>query len=239
METAKWPKVITPLSDKEKDINDDFMKHWHKQLGTSWKYRVLEFFNHGYPKSCSPKDFQSTLEIGAGLGEHIAQQHLNEEQLKNYVALELRDNMADSIKKRFPTVNTCVGDCQEHIPFDDNHFDRIIASHVLEHLPNLPAAVAQMHRVCNKEKGKLLVVIPCEGGLLHRTLRKITSQRTFEKRYNTAYAPFIAREHCNVPHEILTELKKFFTIDHSAYYPTLIPSVDTNILIGLTLTPKL
>lgn len=238
MTNSKWPKKIAPMTAAEKTINDDFMAFWHKQIGGSWKYHAMEIFNHCYPKFFSPKNFTSTLEIGAGLGEHIAQQHLSEEQLKNYVALELRDNMATAIKQRFPSVNTCVGDCQESIPFEENHFDRIIASHVLEHLPNLPAAVEHMHRVCNKEHGKLLVVIPCEGGLLHRSLRKITAKRIFEKRYKTPYAPFIAREHCNRPHEIIAELKKYFTVDNTIYYPTLIPSNHTNILIGLTLTPK-
>ena len=235
---TQWPKIIPELTQQEKEINDDFMAYWHKQLPRSFRYRVLEFFNHGYPTWHSPKNFISTLEIGAGLGEHIARQSLNNAQQKAYVALELRASMAASLSKRFPHITTCITDCQKPLPFNDNHFDRIIASHVLEHLPNLPAAVTEMHRVCCKKTGKLLVVIPCEGGYLYNTIRKITSQKLFEKRYHTAYAPFIAREHCNKPHEIFEVLKAHFTITHTRYYPFLIPQVDANILIGLTLIPR-
>ena len=39
--------------------------------------------------------------------------------------------------------------------------DRVLAIHVLEHLPDLPRAVAEMHRLCNKATGKLYVVLPC------------------------------------------------------------------------------
>ena len=214
------------------------MLYWHARLPRSFQYRLLEFFNHGYPIKHSQQHFISTLEIGAGLGEHIAQQSLTDRQRKAYVALELRENMAASIQKRFPDITTCITDCQARLPFLDNTFDRIIAIHVLEHLPNLPQALSEMHRVCHKEKGRLLVVIPCEGGYLYTLLRKITSARLFEKRYKTAYAPFIAREHCNLPCEIFEALEAYFTIENKRYYPFLIPSVDANILIGLTLIPR-
>ena len=35
----------------------------------------------------------------------------------------------------------------------DGYFDRILAVHVLEHLPNLPAAIRECYRLCNKTKG--------------------------------------------------------------------------------------
>lgn len=238
MESTKWPKTIAPLTPEQKEINDDFMAHWHKQLPNSLKFKLVEFFNNGYPKWHAPTHFKTTLEVGAGLGEHIAQQTLSEEQQKNYVALELRENMAENIRSRFPLINTCIGDCQERLPFEDNYFDRILAIHVLEHLSNLPTAVKEMYRLINKEKGIFSVVIPCEGGWLYKTMRKVTSQRMFEKRYNTPYQFFIEREHVNMPHEIFEELSHYFNITHRMHYPALIPAVDVNILIGITLTPK-
>jgi ubiquinone/menaquinone biosynthesis C-methylase UbiE len=46
----------------------------------------------------------------------------------------------------------------------NSHFDRLIAIHVLEHLPNLPRAIDECHRVL-KLGGKFAVVIPCDPGL--------------------------------------------------------------------------
>ena len=52
-----------------------------------------------------------------------------------------------------PGVNTICADCQTRMPFDDGYFDRILAVHVLEHLPNLPAALDEIYRLCNKKTG--------------------------------------------------------------------------------------
>ncbi len=31
-ERFKWPKIVPPLSERQKIVADDFMKHWHKEL---------------------------------------------------------------------------------------------------------------------------------------------------------------------------------------------------------------
>jgi len=72
--------------------------------------------------------------------------------------------MLDKLKENHPDITTWVGDCQEKIPANDYEFDRIIAIHVLEHLPNLPKAIKEIYRVCRKECSVFSVVIPCEGG---------------------------------------------------------------------------
>lgn len=233
---APWPKILPPLNDEQRRISDDFMKHWHEVLPK--KYGVLDDFNHGYPVRHAPRDFRTTLEIGAGLGEHLAYEKLTEEQERNYVALEMRENMAARIRERFPKVQTHVGDCQGRLDFADGSFDRILAVHVLEHLPNLPAAVREMHRLCHPEGGMFSVVIPCEGGLAYTLARRISAQRIFEKRYCQPYDWFIKREHLNVPEEILRELAPWFEVVHRSFYPLRLPLVACNLCIGLTLRPK-
>jgi ubiquinone/menaquinone biosynthesis C-methylase UbiE len=235
---TKWPKTIPPLTPEQQIISDDFMHHWHQTLASRKRYRSIEKFNHGYVAKNSPSDFLTTLEIGAGLGEHLLFEDLSAEQKQHYVALELRENMANSISIRFPEVQTLVADCQEHVPFPDGYFDRIIAIHILEHLPNLPAAVKELYRLCNKEKGKFSVVIPCEGGWAYSLARKISAQRIFERRYQQSYDWFIQREHLNVPHEILEELQKYFDISQQSFFPLRAAVVNFNLCIGLTLSPK-
>jgi ubiquinone/menaquinone biosynthesis C-methylase UbiE len=238
MKKTKWPKIFPALSIEQESIRNDFVKFWHEKLAAGKPYKLVENFNHNYSLRNRKKEFLHTLEIGAGLGEHLAYEKLTEEQMKNYVAFELRENMAETIQRCFPKAQVVVGDCQKTIPFEDNYFDRLIAIHVLEHLNDLPSAVKELYRVCNKEKGIFSVVIPCEGGIVYGLARYISAQRIFEKRYKQSYRWFIEREHVNRPLEIIEELSKFFKIQHRQFSPFNIPSVEVNLCIGITLLPK-
>lgn len=238
MEITKWPKVLAPLTPEQQIISNDFMKHWHEVLASRSQFGLIEQFNHGYSVKHAPKEFLRTLEIGAGIGEHLKYEKFTPEQKRNYVALEIRENMAAQIQARHPEITTQVADCQQTLPFPDDHFDRVLAIHVLEHLPNLPSAVKELHRLCNKKQGTFSVVIPCEGGMAYGLARRISAQRIFERRYKQSYKWFIEREHLNQPHEILHELKPYFTIEHQSYFPLLVPVIHLNLCIGLTLRPR-
>lgn len=232
----KWPKLLPPLSKEQREISDDFMKHWHEVLPR--RYKFVDDFNHRYPVRHAPKEFLRTLEIGAGLGEHLDYEKLSSQQTKEYVALELRPKMAQEIQRRFPDVRVVVGDCQERLPFPSDYFHRVIAVHVLEHLPMLPDAIRELFRVCNKENGIVSIVIPCEGSLAYTLARRLSAQRYFEKRYRQSYRWFIEREHLNRPAEIITELRRHFKITHSAFFPIPIAALFCNLCIGLTLRPR-
>jgi len=119
----------------------------------------------------------------------------------------------------------------------DGTFDRVVAVHVLEHLPDLPRAVAELHRVC-APGGVLQAVIPCEGGLAYGLARRISAQRIFERRYRQPYRWFIEREHVNRPGEILEVLSERFEVTHRAFFPLLVPVVTVNLCLGLTLRPR-
>ena len=232
---SKWPKTFPPLSAEQERIRDDFVHAWHEELPK--KYGIVERFNHGYVVDHAPAAFARTLEIGAGIGEHLDYERLTPEQRASYVALELRPQMAEQIAKRHPAVKTAVGDCQQRLEYPDGYFDRILAIHVLEHLPNLPAAIAEMHRLCSKS-GVFQVVIPTEGGLAYGIARRISAQRFFERRYKMPYRWVIEREHMNVPREIYEELAPYFTVEHREHFPLRVPSVNLNLIIGLTLRPR-
>lgn len=237
MHTTKWPKHLPPLSPEHKVICDDFMKLWHEVLPK--RFGVIDKFNHHFPVKYSRPGFKTTIEIGAGLGEHIHYEKLTPEQEENYYANEYRENMAAEIRKAHPRVKTVVGDCQQRMDFADGFFDRFIAVHVLEHLPNLPATISEAYRLLNKERGQLLVVIPCEGSPAYTFARMISAQRIFEKRYGIPYSTFIKREHLNVPAEILLELHPYFTIEAKTFFPLpFLPFVFNNLVIGLSLKPR-
>jgi hypothetical protein len=49
MQTAKWPKILPPLTAEQQRISDDFMKSWHEELAGRSRYGPIERFNHSFP----------------------------------------------------------------------------------------------------------------------------------------------------------------------------------------------
>ncbi|HEY7960498.1 MAG TPA: class I SAM-dependent methyltransferase [Solirubrobacteraceae bacterium] len=223
---SSWPKTSTPLTDEQRQIQDHWLRDFHERL--PGEHSHVARFNHGYAARTARPG--RTLEIGAGLGEHLRYEDLSTQE---YHAVELREGMAQTIRRDFPAAVTLVADCQQRLPYEDATFDRAIAIHVLEHLPNLPVALEEIERLL-KPGGVLSVVIPCEGGLGYTLGRRLTTQRLFERRYKTSYDWHIANEHPNLAHEVLRELRLHFRVSDVTYFPTRIPLIDLNLLIGIT-----
>jgi SAM-dependent methyltransferase len=232
----KWPKVLPPITPEDQRICDDFMEHWHDVFPN--RFGVADRFTHEYVARRRPAQFARTLEIGPGIGEHLKYEVLTEEQERNYVAVETRPNMAKRLQAACPKIKVCVGDCQRRLDFPDGYFDRVIAINVLEHLPDLPAAIREMHRLCDKAAGIFSIVIPCEGGLAYALAREISAKPLFEKRHHRPYHIFIDREHINVPWEVRGELAPYFETLHSTYFPIPVKLEFCNLFIGATLKPK-
>lgn len=239
MPTAKWPKILPPLSPEQQQRNNEFMRIWHEELARRSRYGLVERFNHTFPVRHSRPGFRTTLEIGAGLGEHLEYEKLTAEQERNYYCNEYRENMAAGIRQRFPKVRTIVGDCQQRLDFPDGFFDRYIAVHVLEHLPDLPAAIREAHRLLNKQTGQLLVVLPTEGSPAYGLARKLSAERVWYRHYTAPYVEFYGREHINLIPEVLAELAPYFTIEHRSCFPLpFLPFIFCNLCIGYVLKPR-
>ena len=202
------------------------MRHFHETL--SDEHSRIARFNHTYAARSSRPG--RTIEIGAGLGEHLRHEDLSTQE---YFAVEVRHDMARAIRRDFPSATTVVADCQQHLAFDDGTFDRAIAVHVLEHLADLPAALREIRRLL-KPGGVLSAVIPCEGGLAYSLGRRVTSQRAFERRYETSYKWHIESDHLSQAHEILHELRRYIDTTDLTYFPTRLRLVDVNLVIGIT-----
>jgi SAM-dependent methyltransferase len=230
---ASWPKTRPRLSAQQTAALDD----WYTEfLGNvlPGKYGWIERFNHEYAlRSARPNG--RTLELGPGNGSHLLLEDLDAHE--EYVGLELRESLAEQISNHHPNLRVVVGDCQEPFDLPSDHFDRVLAIHVFEHLDNLPATLREVDRVL-KPDGHLSVVIPCEGGRMYGLGRRLTVQRQFEKRYHVPYADVIRAEHINTAREILDELEPRFRVDEQTFFPARVPSVDLNVVMGVTLTPR-
>lgn len=226
-----FPKKLPELPADVVRVRDEFMNAWLDELPQ--KYSLVEQFNHRYPlRNLDAAATYRTLDIGAGRGEHIAYEDLGTQE---YYALELRQSLADKIKARYPAVHTVVGNIESQLDFADGFFDRVLAIHILEHLPNLPRALDEIKRLL-RPGGTFSVLLPCDPGFAYSIARNISARPLWERHYDVPYDLFIACEHINNPEEIRTELAKRFTFQHSAYFPLYLPIKDINLIIGYTLT---
>lgn len=229
IERFKWPKALPALSSRQQALADDFVEHWHRVLPQ--RFGAIEKFNHRYPLRHLPAGKRwRTLELGAGIGAHLEFEPLDRQE---YHCIEMRSAMADNIRRKYPSVVTVTGDCQQRVPYDDYYFDRVVAIHVLEHLPNLPAAIDQIDRVLTPG-GLFSVVLPCDPGLAYELARKLSAERVFKAKYKMPYRWFVRREHINSPKEILQEIKRKFEIFDTMYFPLVVPVVNLNLCIGVT-----
>ena len=107
------------------------------------------------------------LEIGCGIGyftaflstladEVIAVDLVDADQETHSPGLRLADDFLKSLDIDNVTL---FGASAEQLPFADGSFDLVISNHVLEHVPDRPQAVREMHRVLSLE-GKNVCVVP-------------------------------------------------------------------------------
>ena len=76
------------------------------------------------------------------------------------------------------------------------------------------------------------------GRARYSLARRLTSKRLFEREFGRDYDWFIRYEHINVPWEIEGELEKRFDVADARYFPLRIPAVSVNLIIGLTMRPR-
>ncbi|RME15483.1 MAG: class I SAM-dependent methyltransferase [Bdellovibrio sp.] len=227
----RWPKKSPPLSEAQERAREGWMKYWHEVLPN--RFGVIEQFNHGFPAQMHLKNSRNqkvrTLEVGAGLGEHVSWENLKNQE---YYLFEYRKDWCDFLRQKYPHLNVVHGDIQKKTPFEDHFFDRIIAIHVLEHLPDLPRALDEVARILRPE-GVLDIVLPCEGGWAYELARKLSSERMFKKKFKMEYRPIIKSEHVNTLPEILFALReKGWQVERSKYFPLKIPLWSFNLCLG-------
>jgi ubiquinone/menaquinone biosynthesis C-methylase UbiE len=132
---------------------------------TYFDRRYLEFLS--YSELFPVSNLGNVLELGCGIGFQSA---LLSTMSESVVATDLPDeNMSTHTpgKIRLQSLLTGLGIenvshqfCSaESLPFEDNSFDMVFSSHVLEHIPDFGKAMKEIYRVL-KPNGFLFCVIP-------------------------------------------------------------------------------
>jgi ubiquinone/menaquinone biosynthesis C-methylase UbiE len=172
--------------------------------------------------------FGRVLEVGAGTGEHLpfVRHSFDDYQLTDVdpKTLEVAKNkLADHWNGRV-TFQVHRG---SSLAYPDNTFDRLIATHVLEHIYQPHLALKEWHRVL-KHGGTLSILIPTDPGMAWRLGRHFGPRKNAIAQ-GLAYDYVMAREHVNPCNNLIAILRHYFPNSKEAWWPLPISSIDLNL----------
>ncbi|MBK7974498.1 MAG: class I SAM-dependent methyltransferase [Deltaproteobacteria bacterium] len=220
------------LTAEQARAREEFVRVWHEVMPA--RLGFIERFNQGFVARLPARAGARTLEVGPGLG---AQARWRGAALESYVCLEERASFCETLRGFLPREAVFQGDIQERQRWPDGDFERIIAIHILEHLKDLPAALAEIDRLLAPD-GCFDVVVPTEGGLAYALGRKLSAERLFRKRFRMDYTPIRQNEHVSTYTEIAAELTRVFRVERRVFYPLAVPIATLNLFVGYRLRRK-
>lgn len=183
------------------------------------------------------------LEIGGG-----ASPHFNIVDLENVNEYWISDNkylLKETYTKNDAELNFKI--YNHNAEFDSGYseflnknikFNRIIASHVWEHLPNPEEIFLKWINLLD-EDGRLDIAIPCDPGILFR-LGQLVGRKKAMKNYGMSFKEIelmLSREHINSCQNLL-KIVKFYTHSKYSYFPFRVPFVNLNLFIFIRVYKK-
>lgn len=211
---------------------DELTSRWlsnydQANYGTSLASRVLRATHSLIEQEFTPDHhFPSVLEIGAGTLFHLK---FVRHRFAHYVASDLQQApLHKAMHDEIPdNVSLAVVD-GNILPFGDDTFDRLIATHVLEHVVNPHLVLAEWVRVL-KPGGVLSLILPCDPGLLWRFGRYFGPRKSAEA-HGLPYDYYMAREHVNSIFSLREILNFHFPEKKITWWPTRIANPDMNLI---------
>jgi phosphatidylethanolamine/phosphatidyl-N-methylethanolamine N-methyltransferase len=170
--------------------------------------------------------FSVVLEVGVGAGEHL---HYVRHGFDVYHMLDRSQAMLDLVQDRYRndrrTLDYRLGNV-EKLPFAGASVDRLVATHVLEHVYRPHEVLREWNRVL-KPGGAMSILIPTDPGVAWRIGRAIGTRRAVT-RMGLPYDYFMALEHVNPVNNLVALLDYYFPDARRRWWPFRLTSMDLN-----------
>lgn len=175
--------------------------------------------------------FSRVLEIGAGTGEHL---HFVRHGFDEYILTDVDPKTLEVAKEKLSGIHSgklkFESQTGKSLAYPDNTFDRLIATHVLEHIYEPHLALKDWLRVL-KPGGVLSIVIPTDPGLAWRLGRHLGPRRKAIAQ-GIAYDYVMAREHVNSCNNLIAILRHYFPDAKESWWPLAVPWIDLNLFFA-------
>lgn len=219
----------------KKNINvpqsyEEYMGKWTKIYeNTNYDSGLTGYFlkkSHEW----SEKDFDTTmkfdkvLEVGAGSGMHL---NYVQHQFDIYYVTDLHESFISQAKLKSSNKVIFQVEDATKLSFENDTFDRVIATHILEHVQNPHEVLLEWTRVL-KPGGILTIVLPCDPGVAWRLGRYCCARKNFIKQ-GIDYDYWMAREHINPINNLVSFVRTYFNEIHENWKPFNLQSMDLNL----------
>jgi len=157
-----------------------------EKVVSDWYDTLYEKVNlTGRPSSFSARKIHKLIEVGRPLGNFAKCLEVGSNNLSHlpfvrhawdeYYLVDLRPKgkVDNHTEKAFPGVSFYQSDIHL-LPFEDNKFDRAVSTCLFHHLDDPLKAMRELERVI-KPGGVIDLFLPCDPGLLYRTIRFFTT----------------------------------------------------------------
>ncbi|HEY9825707.1 MAG TPA: class I SAM-dependent methyltransferase [Stenomitos sp.] len=179
--------------------------------------------------------FGRVLEVGAGTGAHLP---FVRHSFDEYTLTDLDPKTLEVAKKKLTDIPngkvTFEVQTGSELACPDNTFDRLVATHVLEHIYQPHLALKEWRRVL-KHGGTLSILIPTDPGMAWRLGRHFGPRKNAIAQ-GIAYDYVMAREHVNSCNNLIAILRHYFPESKEAWWPLPIPSIDLNLFFSFHAT---
>lgn len=200
---------------------DEFESRWLENYdaanyGQSLSGRVLSWAHSIIETDAKLAEaYDTVLELGVGTMAHFPTVRHG---FSRYIASDHDPKVIDWLKAREWDDRIEIQKLSgASLPFDDDSIDRLIATHVLEHVPDPVSALQEWVRVI-RPGGVLSLILPCDPGLAWRFGRMLGPRRNAEQA-GLPYDYYISVEHVNAIFNLRSIIRYHFPDRYERWWP--------------------
>jgi len=194
-------------------VNEFYDSNYGRILSTGLLGRIQLHIHKILDRTVSRNYYEKILEVGAGDLEHYNNFSLS---YSEYWASDIRilqeQQISTSISfEKKAVLKAAYADAQ-NLNFSENHFDLLVATCLLIHLPFPEKALTEWRRV-TKDDGEIVIYVPCDPGLLIRLARLLFVLPKHMVNNSRNYQTLCAREHISSLHVLNVLIREIFKED--------------------------
>ncbi len=203
------------LSPQERKGNIEvYYKEFYSQMMGHDSTGLMSFL-WKYPHKLMEKPFRTNsglriLELGFGEGEHL---QFVKSDFSEYLATDIDEKRLEKVSAKLPSKVVTKKVDASNLPFEDETFDRVIATCLIAHLQEPEKSLREWRRVL-KPGGSMSVYVPCEPGFSLRLFRKLITAPKAKKLGFEGFNLYIARDHVSDAFRILNIAAETFRTDN-------------------------